>query len=286
MIHRPQDNRAAASAAGTLYDRHPINADQILLTLQQDGKDLSTLSPSDLRPHDQDHYGGEAAVFQLAAAAGLRDGDRIIDICAGVGGPSRLLAEKFARARFLAFDLNGGRCRGARRLNALVGLDSRIDVVQGDAQRMPFAEGSLDIALSQEAFLHIPDKQAVLNEAARILRHGGRLGFTDLVAGAELDERDRAALETGMEMRTLQSVPDYMNKFRAAGLSLVSHDDLSAQWIDILTERLEWYRAMNTGTKQTLGEGVHERYMDAYEVFVGLVQAGRLGGGRFVLRKD
>lgn len=276
----------SASSTATLYDRHPINADQILLTLQQEGKDLDCLRPADLRPHDQDHYGGEAAVLDLAAAAGLQDGDRIIDICAGVGGPSRLLAEKFAQARFMAFDLNGGRCRGASRLNALVGMDRQIDVVQGDAQRMPFAENSLDIALSQEAFLHIPDKQAVLNEAARILRPGGRLGFTDLVAGPALEDADRAALEAGMEMHTLQTVPDYMNKFRAAGLSLVRHDDLSPQWVEILTERLEWYRAMDAGTRQTLGDGVHERYMDDYETFVGLVQAGRLGGGRFVLRKD
>ena len=281
-----QQHGNSASSAVTLYDRHPINADQILLTLREEGKDLDRLLPADLRPHDQDHYGGEAAVLDLAAAVGLQDGDRIIDICAGVGGPSRLLAEKFTHARFLAFDLNGGRCRGAHRLNGLVGLDRQIDVVQGDAQGMPFADNSLDIALSQEAFLHIPDKQAVLNEAARILRAGGRLGFTDLVAGPALEEADRAALEAGMEMRTLQTVPDYMSKFRAAGLSLVSHDDLSPQWVTILTERLEWYRAMDSGTRQTLGDGVHERYMDGYVTFVGLVQAGRLGGGRFVLRKD
>ncbi|WP_281017714.1 MULTISPECIES: class I SAM-dependent methyltransferase [unclassified Minwuia] len=278
-----QDGTIASSAS--LYDRHPINADQILLTLKEQGRNLDQLRPVDLRPHDQDHYGGEAAVFDLAAAAGLQDGDRVIDICAGVGGPSRLLAEKFTHARFLAFDLHGGRCHGAQRLNAVVGMDRQIDAIQGDAQAMPFADNSLDIALSQEAFLHIPDKQAVLNEAARILKPGGRLGFTDLIAGPALDETDRAALEAGIEMRTLQTVPDYKAKFRAAGLSLVSHDDLSPQWVTILTERLEWYRAMNRGTRQTLGDGVHERYMDDYETFVGLVQAGRLGGGRFVLRK-
>ncbi|MDF1732229.1 MAG: methyltransferase domain-containing protein [Minwuia sp.] len=281
-----QQDGTSASSTTALYDRHPINADQILLTLREQGMDLDRLRPADLRPHDQDHYGGEAAVFDLAAATGLQDGDRVIDICAGVGGPSRLLAEKFPHAWFLAFDLNGGRCRGASRLNALVGMDRQIDVVQGDAQQMPFADNSLDIALSQEAFLHIPDKQAVLNEAARILKPGGRLGFTDLIAGPALEETDRAALEAGIEMRTLQTVPDYKAKFRAAGLSLVRHDDLSPQWVTILTERLEWYRAMNRGTRQTLGDGIHERYMDDYEIFVGLVQCGRLGGGRFVLRKD
>lgn len=273
-------------SSSALYDRHPINADQILGTLRDAGKDLQRLVPADLRPHDQDHYGGESAVIALAEAAGLKDGDQVIDICAGVGGPSRLLAERFPAACFIAFDLNGGRCRGARRLNALVGLQHAINVVQGDAQSMPFDEASLDVALSQEAFLHIPDKLAVLSEAARSLRVGGRLGFTDLVAGPGLTEQDRSALEDGMEMRTLQSVSSYASLFDAAGLTLVRHDDLSADWVGILTERLEMYRAMNDTTQATLGDGVHEQYMDAYEIFVGLVQAGRLGGGRFILTKD
>ncbi|MDF1719823.1 MAG: class I SAM-dependent methyltransferase [Minwuia sp.] len=273
-------------SSNALYDRHPINADQILNTVRDAGKDMERLIPADLRPHDQDHYGGEAAVLALAEAAGLKDGDRVVDICAGVGGPSRLLAERYPTARFIAFDLNGGRCRGARRLNAMVGLQDRISVVQGDAQSMPFANGSLDLALSQEAFLHIPDKFAVLAEAARALRKGGTLGFTDLIAGPELTEQDRAAIEDGMEMRTIQTVSGYGAMFDAAGLSLVRHDDLSAAWVGILTERLEMYRAMSASTQATLGDGVHERYMDAYETFVGLVQSGRLGGGRFILTKD
>ena len=134
--------------------------------------------------------------------------------------------------------------------------------------------------------LPIPYKTGGPARYVEVTETGGRLGFTDLVAGPALEEGDRAALEASMEMRTLQTVPEYMSKFRAAGLSLVSHDDLSPQWVAILTERLEWYRAMDAGTRQTLGDGVHERYMDGYETFVGLVQAGRLGGGRFVLRKD
>ncbi len=271
--------------SNALYDRHPINAEQILGTLREAGKDLAHLVPADLRPHDQDHYGGEAAVLALAEAVGLKDGDRVIDICAGVGGPSRLLAERFPAARFIAFDLNGGRCRGAQRLNRLVGLQDAIHVVQGDAQSTPFADECLDVAMSQEAFLHIPDKLAVLSEAARMLRIGGQLGFTDLVAGPGLTAQDREALETGMEMRTLQSVDGYRAMFRTADLTLVRHDDLGSVWVEILTERLEMYRAMNAATRQTLGDGVHERYMDAYETFVGLVQAGRLGGGRFILRK-
>lgn len=286
MNQQAGNSGSGLPAAGNLYDRHPINAEQILLTLRQAGKDPDNLVPADLRPHDQDHYGGEAAVLALAAAAGLQDGDRVLDICAGVGGPSRLLAEHFPHSSFLALDLNEGRCHGARRLNGLVGLAERIDVVRGDAQQMPFADGSIDIALSQEAFLHIPDKQAVLTEVARMLRPGGRIGFTDLVAGPGLSDADRAAIESGMEMRTLQTVQQYQARFRTAGLTLVSQDDLTPDWVDILTERLEWYRAMDADTRQTLGDGVHERYMDAYGTFVGLVQAGRLGGGRFVLRRD
>ena len=49
-------------------------------------------SPEDLFDLDQDHYGGAAAVEALALRAGITAGSRILDVCAGLGGPARVLA--------------------------------------------------------------------------------------------------------------------------------------------------------------------------------------------------
>ncbi|WP_417517074.1 class I SAM-dependent methyltransferase [Minwuia sp.] len=269
-----------------LYDRHPINAAQILDAVAAAGKNPDNLKPADLRPHDQDHYGGEAVVHALAQAAGIGPGDVIADICAGMSGPARLIAETYEGSRVIALDFNFGRCQGAAKLNALVGMAERVKVLRCDVQSIPLATSCIDAAVSQEALLHVPDKTAVLKEAFRILKPGGRFAFTDLVARDGLTDADRDRLANdGMQMVTLNSVQDYLHAAETSGFDIVSIDDLSHDWIGILTERLEMYRQMRATTEKTFGEEAHTQYIGPYDFFVGLVQRGHLGGLRLALRK-
>src|SRR2546427_575204 len=56
-----------------------------------------------------------------------------------------------------------------------------------------FSDGSFDVCMSQESFLHVADKSALFRECRRVLRAGGRIGFTDWAAqpGLAEDEHDR-----------------------------------------------------------------------------------------------
>lgn len=268
-----------------LYDRHPINAEQIIDAVLQTGKKLESVRPADLRPHDQDHYGGEPVVHALATAAGIRAGDTIADVCAGMAGPARLVAETLG-ASVIGLDYNWSRCAGAARLNRLVGMSHQVRMVRCDAQSLPLADASLDGAISQEAMLHIPDKQAVLASVFKALKPGARFAFTDLIAfdGLTADDRERLSRD-GMQMVTLQSANEYGEKARAVGFEVASATDLSSDWIAILTERLAMYDAMADATAKVHGADAHQNYMGPYAFFVGLVQQARLGGLRLVLRK-
>ena len=82
-------------AVEAFYDEHPINEEQILAALRRAGRDPAALAPEDLYPYDQDHYGGLAAVDALAERTGLARGQRLLDVCCGLGGPARYLARKY-----------------------------------------------------------------------------------------------------------------------------------------------------------------------------------------------
>jgi sarcosine/dimethylglycine N-methyltransferase len=268
-----------------LYDRHPINADQILEAAGQAGKKIENFAPIDLRPHDQDHYGGEAVVHALADAICVADGDVIADVCAGMAGPARLVAESRG-ASVIGLDYNWGRCSGAAYLNRIVGLDDEVRMVRCDAQALPLATNSINGAISQEALLHIPDKQAVLTGVFAALNPGGRFAFTDLVANESLSPNDRVRLATeGMQMVTLLTPENYRSCALATGFEIEAETDLSNDWIEILTERLAMYDAMAEATAKVHGAKAHGQYMGPYAFFVRLVQQGRLGGIRLVLRK-
>jgi ubiquinone/menaquinone biosynthesis C-methylase UbiE len=242
--------------------------------------DPRPLTAEDLFPWDQDHYGGLAAVQALARLAGIGAETRVLDVCAGLGGPARFLASRLG-CRVTGVELHAGRAAGAARLTALVGLDARVRIVRADATALPFSAGAFDACVSEEALLHVRDKPTVLREMHRVLRPGGRLAFTDWIARPGLADGERRRLEDWMAALTLQTLEGYRALLGGAGFVAVEAEDLTGLWRGILRERLAMYRAMRADTVARLGEARYREYADLYAFFVGLVEAGRLGGGRF-----
>jgi ubiquinone/menaquinone biosynthesis C-methylase UbiE len=263
------------------YDRHPISEAQVLAAARRArGTDPRPLTADDLFPWDQDHYGGLAAVDTLARLARIDATTRVLDLCAGLAGPARFLASRRGCC-VTGVELHAGRAAGAARLTAMVGLGARVQIVRADATALPFAGGVFDACLSQEALLHVADKPAALREARRVLLPGGRLAFTDWIARPGLGDGERRRLEEWMAAVTLQTVESYRAILGRAGFVRVEAEDLSDEWRRILRERLTMYRAMRGDTVARLGETRYREYADLYAFFVGLVEAGRLGGARF-----
>ncbi|MBL8673416.1 MAG: methyltransferase domain-containing protein [Rhodospirillales bacterium] len=263
------------------YDDHPITAAQVLEKVQAARGTLDGPSAADLWPHDQDHYGGLDANDALAAAAGMRPGDRVLDLCAGLCGPARHNVV-VRGVEVTAVDLNAKRCGGARDLNARVGLAGRIAVIEADVTAPPVPDGAFDIAWSQEAFLHIADKPRLLAAARRALRTGGRLAFTDWTAGPGLTTDDRALMSTGIAAKAIHTPAEYGALLSAAGFDSIAHEDVSVLWKPILRARLEMYRGLREEARRGSGADPHADYVRFYERFVDLVVSGRLGGARFV----
>jgi sarcosine/dimethylglycine N-methyltransferase len=262
------------------YDRHPISAEQILAKVEAERGSLDGLAPGDLYPHDQDHYGGLAANDALHARARIGEGSRVLDLCAGLAGPARYCAAERA-ASVTALELNPGRAAGAERLNELTGMAERVRVVRGDAQALPFEDGSFDAVLGQEAFLHVPDKEALFAEAFRVLAPGGRIAFTDWIAKPGLSGQDRATLRSGIAAVGIETIDSYRALLADAGFQAIEAEDLSDEWEPILRERLAMYERLREEARATDDGDPHAGYVAHYRYFVGLVSGGALGGGRF-----
>jgi ubiquinone/menaquinone biosynthesis C-methylase UbiE len=261
------------------YDGHPISEQQVLDAVRRT-RGVGPLVADDLFAFDQDHYGGLAAVDTLAQRAGIGPTSRVLDICAGLGGPARFLASR-RHCRVVGVELNAGRAVGMARLTRLVRLEDRVAVVRGDAVELPFASGRFDACVSQEALLHIVDKRAVLAEARRVLAPGGRLAFTDWIAHSALGDGERRRLEEWMAAVTVHTLDGYRALLGHTGFRAVDVEDLSNEWRPILRERLRMYRSMRADFMERLGERRYREYDQLYTFFVGLIEAGKLGGGRF-----
>jgi len=262
------------------YRRHPISEGQIVDALRRQGKDLARLRPEDLYDFDQDHYGGLEAVEALGRRAGIDGASRVLDVCAGLGGPARFMARRWG-ARVTGVDLSPDRATGARRLSAAVGLDRLVRMVRGDAQALPFRRGTFTALVSQEGFLHVPGKALTLAECRRVLRPGGRIAFSDWIAKPRLGDGERRRLDEWMAAVTLQSIESYKALLAGAGFVCVSAEDLSREWSRILRRRLEMFRGLRVDTVARLGQARYDEYDQLYAFFVELVEDGKLGGARF-----
>jgi ubiquinone/menaquinone biosynthesis C-methylase UbiE len=271
-------------SAVDFYERHPISCEIILAKLKASRGHLDGLTPDELFPHDQDHYGGLAANDVLAARAGIGKDTRLVDFCAGLGGPSRYFAHRYG-ADVTGIELTPARVKGAEELTRRVGLEHRVRVIEGNVMQTPLAADSVDVVVSQEALLHVPDKPRTLKEAYRILKPGGRIVFTDWVAHRPLSDADRQLMWQGMAVADLYDLPTYAGLVREAGFVVNAAEDLTAEWSEVLLHRLAMYRKLRQETQAAGTPAGHDAFYESYVRLVDLVSEAVLGGGRFAGQK-
>jgi len=270
-------------AVEQFYEFHPISAQQIFDAVAARGIPRMQISEEVLQHHDQDHYGGTAAVDRLMAEAAVRADDRVLDVCSGLGGPARYLAWKTG-CDVTGIDLTASRVAGASALTEAAGLADRVRFCHGNALALPFADASFTLAISQEAFAHIPDKPRLVAGIARVLRRDGRLVFSDILHRGALAADDARRLFDGMRFSEIATEEDYRGWLQAASMNVVNVTDLSHEWTRILIERHAMYRSLREQTVARLGLEHFERYDRAYEHFVGLYRSGVLAGALFHAR--
>jgi sarcosine/dimethylglycine N-methyltransferase len=267
------------------YDFHPISAQQIFDAVAARGIAREHITEEVLQLHDQDHYGGTAAVDRLIAEAGTMAADRVLDICSGLGGPARYIAWKTG-CKVTGVDLTASRVAGATALTEAAGLAERVQFRQGDALALPFADATFTLAISQESFAHIPNKPTLVAGIARVLQPGGRLVFSDILSRERLHDEDARRLFDGMRFSEIATEADYRGWVQAADMSVVNVTDLSEEWTRILVERHSMYRSLRDQTVARLGLEHFERYDRAYEHFVGLYRSSVLAGSLFHARRN
>jgi sarcosine/dimethylglycine N-methyltransferase len=167
-------------------------------------------------------------VESMIARIGDVAGKRVIDLGSGYGGAARVLAGKGAHVTCL--NLSKVENERNRKLSAEAGLGERIDVVDGSYDAMPFADGGYDIAWSQDAILHAPDRAAVLDEVARVLKPGGLFVFHDpMQADGLTDTSALRPIYDRIHLPDLASIGFYRDGLIARGFTEVGTDEMTHQ---------------------------------------------------------
>jgi SAM-dependent methyltransferase len=143
---------------------------------------VTEVSPQTLGPADQLHAGGIDATRNLASVAGMKAGDRVLDMGSGLGGPARVFASEFG-CDVTGIDLTPEFVRDATLLTERCGLAEKVRFDVGSALAMPYADASFDVVVTEHAVMNIEDRAGFYREAFRVLKPGGAFAFFDTLRG-------------------------------------------------------------------------------------------------------
>jgi arsenite methyltransferase len=149
--------------------------------------------------YDADDVGDAAPAIQASlgcgvptAVADLHEGETVLDLGSGAGGDVLISARRVGpTGKAIGLDMTDEMLELARK-NAAEAHAGNVEFLRGHIEEIPLPDASVDVVISNCVINLSGDKQAVLDETARVLRPGGRFAVSDVIADPDMDRATRA----------------------------------------------------------------------------------------------
>jgi SAM-dependent methyltransferase len=156
------------------------------------------------------------------AVADLHEGETVLDLGSGAGADVLISARRVGPAgKAIGLDMTDEMLELARANAAEAGAENA-EFLKGYLEELPLADASVDVVISNCVINLSGDKPTVLREAARVLRPGGRLAVSDVIADPDMDEATRTdmAAWTGCVAGALTEA-EFRGALRDAGFDAI-----------------------------------------------------------------
>ncbi|MDB4433204.1 methyltransferase domain-containing protein [bacterium] len=236
----------------------------------------------------QIHIGGFKSSMDLAERAGVGAGQRGVDLCCCNGAGMRFLVRFREVASVIGVDATKTVVERGRARCEEEGLADRTSFRLADVCDSGLPEGEADFVWGEDAWCYVEDKPKLIAEAARIVRAGGTVAFTDWVEGpAGLSDAEVERFLGFMKFHTLASIGDYRGLLEKNGCAVSEAEDTGrfAPYVDLYLQMVDMQ--LTYDALKILGfDGDAVAAVAGEFVFVQeLAHAGKIAQGRFIARR-
>jgi SAM-dependent methyltransferase len=237
---------------------------------------------------EQIHIGGFASSMDLAETAQIGAGTKGVDLCCCNGAGMRFLVRFRNVARMQGVDATPTVVEQGRQRCQQAGLADRIQFTLADVTGSGLASGSADFIWGEDAWCYVVAKGKLVAEAARIVKPGGTIAFTDWVEGdKELSHSEAERYLKFMKFPNILTMGGYRDLLKANGCDMLVARDTGRfapcvdLYLNMLGMQLTYDALKIIGFDQELMKAMAGEMAFMQQ----LAHAGKIAQGLFVARK-
>ncbi len=236
----------------------------------------------------QIHIGGFKSSMDLAERAGIGAGMQGVDLCCCSGAGMRFLIHFRNVASMTGVDATETVVGRGKQRAQEEGIAERVKFVLGDVTRSGLPPGSADFVWGEDAWCYVVDKPGLIAEAARVVKPGGTIAFTDWVEGPTgLSGAEAERFLKGMKFPNVLDIPGYARLLEENGCTVVEASDTGrfAEHVDLYLKMVDMQLTFDA--LRIIGFDLNAlQALGAEIAFYGeLAAAGKIAQGRFIARR-
>lgn len=250
----------------------------------------STVPFEVLNQLDSMHYGGNEPLEYAIQKIPITKESSILDVGSGFGGAARFLSHHTG-CNVTAIELQPDIHEKAKQLAKRCGPDGKIRYIQGnilvlDPEELVKDAKGFDGIVSWLVFLHIPDKQTLLEKCFTLLAPGASMIVEDFFERQPFTANEEASLQNDVYCSSLPTREAYVKSLEKAGFCDIQFEDKTADWTVIVTERHNQFVKSKEAFVEAHSLATYETLLSFYRAVSDLFNGGNLGGVRIVAKKS
>jgi len=190
---------------------------------------------------EQIHIGGFASSTDLAEKAGIGSATEGVDFCCCNGAGMRFLVRFQGVEKMQGIDATEKVVEQGRLRCEQEGLSDKIKFTLADVCDSNLEDNSADFVWGEDAWCYVVDKEKLISEAARIIRPGGVIAFTDWIEGKTgLTDAETERFLTFMKFPNVQDIDGYSDLLESNGCEVITAEYTGrfAQHVDLYLNML------------------------------------------------